>query len=130
MRMNSLRGACAVFVSAVLVVSAFATRAFAQGAQPWPDERQILWQRNLDDALALSKAEHRPLLVALNMDGESACERIVRERYRDPKFVASTRPFVCVIGTVFRHNPRDYDDEGRRIPCPRLLDPGEGINDS
>lgn len=120
MRMNSLRGACAVFVSAVLVASAFATRAFAQGAQPWPDERQILWQRNLDDALALSKAEHRPLLVVLNMDGESACERIVRERYRDPKFVASTRPFVCVIGTVFRHNPRDYDDEGKRIPCPRL----------
>lgn len=120
MRTTSLRGACAAFVFVLLFASTFALSARAQGAQQWPDERQILWQRNLDDALALSRAEHRPLLVVLNMDGESACERIVRERYRDPKFVASTRPFVCVIGTVFRHNPRDYDDDGRRIPCPRL----------
>lgn len=86
----------------------------------WPDERQILWQRNLDDALAIAKAEDRPILVALNMDGESASERIVRERYRDPEFVKLTRPFVCVMASVFRHTPRDHDDDGRRIPCPRL----------
>ena len=83
-------------------------------------DRQILWQRSLDDALAIAKVENRPLLVAVNMDGESACERIVRERYRDPAFVAATRRFVCVIASAFRHAPRDHDDEGRRIPCPRL----------
>ena len=82
--------------------------------------RQILWQRSLDDALALCKATGRPLFVALNMDGESASERIPRENYRDPKFVALTRSFVCVVGSVFRHNLRDHDEQGRRIPCPRL----------
>ncbi|MCA8944564.1 MAG: hypothetical protein KDB80_18540 [Planctomycetes bacterium] len=85
-----------------------------------PDEHQIDWQRSLDDALAISRAEGRPLFVAVNMDGESASERIVRENYRDPKFVASTRHCVCLVASVFRHNARDYDDEGRRIPCPRL----------
>ena len=24
------------------------------------------------------------------------------------------------MASVYRHNPRDYDDDGRRIPCPRL----------
>jgi hypothetical protein len=85
-----------------------------------PDERQILWQRSLEDALAISQAEDRPILVAVNMDGESACERIVREQYKDPNFVAMTRRFVCLVSSVFRHTPRDHDDQGRRIECPRL----------
>jgi tetratricopeptide (TPR) repeat protein len=82
--------------------------------------RQILWQRSLEDALAIAAAENRPLLVAVNMDGESASDRIVRERYRDPAFVELTRHFVCVVASAFRHAPRDHDDAGRRIPCPRL----------
>ncbi|MCA8970030.1 MAG: hypothetical protein KDC95_09615 [Planctomycetes bacterium] len=84
------------------------------------DARQIHWQRSVDDALALARAEQRPILVALNMDGESASDRIVREQYRDPAFVAMSRHYVCVVASLFRHNPRDYDDQGRRIPCPRL----------
>jgi len=82
--------------------------------------RQIHWQRSLDDALALSKSSGRPLLVALNMDGESASERIVRERYHDPEFVRWTRSFVCVVGSVFRHSLVDHDANGMRVPCPRL----------
>jgi len=82
--------------------------------------QQILWQRSLEDARALCKSRGAPLLVAMNMDGESASERITKENYRDPEFVQLTRSFVCVIGSVFRHNLRDHDDQGRRIPCPRL----------
>jgi hypothetical protein len=82
--------------------------------------RQIHWQRSLDDALALSKSSGRPLLVALNMDGESASERIVRERYHDSEFVRWTRNFVCVVGSVFRHSLVDHDANGVRVPCPRL----------
>src|SRR5262245_52428448 len=94
---------------------------FAAPQSPVFDEaRQIHWQRNLDDAIYVARTERRPLLIAINADGESASERIVRERYRDPAWVAASRSFVCVIGTVFRHNIRDYDDAGRRIPCPRL----------
>jgi hypothetical protein len=108
-------------LTVALAAWAQASVASAQPAQQSvPPERQILWQRSLADALALSQAEHRPILIAVNMDGESACERIVHERYRDPAFVASTRPFVCLVASVFRHTPRDYDEQGRRIPCPRL----------
>ncbi|MBI5362834.1 MAG: hypothetical protein HZA53_06620 [Planctomycetes bacterium] len=84
------------------------------------DPRQIHWERSFEDALALARTTDRPLLVAVNMDGESAGERIVREEYKDPAFVASTRAFVCVVASFFRHTPRDHDDDGRRIACPRL----------
>src|SRR5690606_34936831 len=80
----------------------------------------IAWQRSLADAEALAKATGRPLLLALNMDGESASDRIWHEQYRDQRFVALTRRCVCICASVFRHNANDYDEQGRRIPCPRL----------
>ncbi|MCB9911706.1 MAG: hypothetical protein H6827_01790 [Planctomycetes bacterium] len=91
---------------------------WAQASEP--DARQVHWQRTLEDALELAQAQNRPILVAVNMDGESASDRIVHEEYRDPAFVAATRTSVCLVASVFRHNPRDYDDQGRRILCPRL----------
>jgi tetratricopeptide (TPR) repeat protein len=85
-----------------------------------PDGRQVHWQRTLTDALELQAATGKPILVALNMDGESASDRIVHENYRDRAFVTASRSCICVVGSLFRHTPRDHDDEGRRIPCPRL----------
>lgn len=85
-----------------------------------PPPPQIAWQPDLDAAVALAKERGRPLLLAFNMDGESASERIVREQYRDPDFVAAANRCVAVIGSVFRHNPRDFDEQGRRMLCPRL----------
>lgn len=81
---------------------------------------QIEWQRSVEDAEALAQAEHRPLLIAVNMDGESASDRIWRENYRDPAFIAAASRCVCVAASLFRHNVHDYDAEGRRIPCPRF----------
>jgi len=97
-----------------------AALAAALGAQAAVDDHQILWQRSLADALTLAQALDRPLLIAVNMDGESASDRIVHEEYRDLEFVAATRRCVCLVASVFRHSPRDHDDQGRRIPCPRL----------
>ena len=37
-----------------------------------PDERQILWQRDLEQALALARAEDRPLFIALDVGWEYA----------------------------------------------------------
>jgi tetratricopeptide (TPR) repeat protein len=82
--------------------------------------RQIHWLPSLEAAQALAERTGRPLLIAVNMDGESASDRIVRERYRDPEWVALTRPFVCLVASIFRHAPRDFDAAGNRIPCPRL----------
>jgi len=104
-------------LSSLLVFAAFLS---AQESAPLVDPDQIAWQRNLEDARALSKAENRPMLVVINLDGESSSDRIVEERYRDPEFVAWTRRFVCIVGHPFRHVPRDHDDSGRRLVCPRL----------
>ncbi|MCA8954385.1 MAG: hypothetical protein KDE27_33065, partial [Planctomycetes bacterium] len=103
-----------------LLATGCAAQAPTGSPEPAADARQIHWQRSVDDALALARAEQRPILVALNMDGESASDRIVHEEYRDPAFVAASRRCVCLVGSLFRHNPQDYDEHGRRIPCPRL----------
>ena len=94
--------------------------AAAATAAPAPDDRRIAWQRRLADAEALAARTGRPILLALNMDGESASDRMPHENYRDPRFVALTRRVVCVGASVFRHNERDHDEHGRRIECPRF----------
>src|SRR5258706_5830130 len=110
-----------ILAAATLLIAAACAQTPSVPARPVSDPpNQILWQRSLEDALALCNSTGAPLLVAMNMDGESASERITKENYRDPEFVELTRPFVCVIGSVFRHNLRDYDEQGRRIPSPRL----------
>lgn len=109
--------ACALLAG---FVGGSAVQAAPQDARPPLERPQILWQRSLDDALAISNEQHRPLFVVINVDGESASDRIVTERYRDPNFVEVTRSFTCVVASISRHNPRDYDERGRRIPCPRL----------
>ena len=108
-----------------LALSLIATLFVPQIAPPpqhpaYEPARQVQWQHTLEDALELAQTEGRGLLVAVNADGESASEAIVRERYRDPEWVANTRPFVCVVASVFRHSVQDYDADGRRVPCPRL----------
>lgn len=87
---------------------------------PHPDDRTIAWQRSLADVDALVAATGRPLLLALNMDGESASDRVWHENYRDPAFVELTRRCICVGASVFRHNAVDHDADGRRIECPRF----------
>ena len=54
------------------------------------------------------------------MDGEIASEHYAGVRYRQPEVAALFAPYVCVIASVYRHNPRDYDEQGRRIECPRF----------
>lgn len=96
-----------------------AAQAAPEQAPP-QDANQIHWQRSLEDALALQRASGRPILVAVNTDAESASERIVRELYREPGFVAKTRSFVCVLASPLRHTPRDHDGLGRRVVDPRF----------
>lgn len=78
------------------------------------------WQRSLADARQLANRAQLPLLLAVNMDGESASDRITHENYREVGFVAASQGYAAVIASLFRHSARDYDDLGRRIPCPRL----------
>lgn len=92
----------------------------APTAADWQRPVPIRWQRTWDDAVRLSQATRRPILVCVNMDGEIASEHYAGIRYRDPEIAALYEPYVCVIASVYRHTPRDHDEQGRRIPCPRF----------
>ncbi len=80
----------------------------------------VAWQRSLADALAVQQATGLPLLVAVNMDGEAFNDLFAGETYKEPKFVESTRGYVCVVASMDRHNENDHDALGRRIECPRF----------
>ena len=92
----------------------------APTAEDWKKPCLVLFQRSWDDALAVAKETKKPILICVNMDGEIASEHYAGLRYRQPDKAALYEPYVCVIASVYRHTPRDYDDQGRRVPCPRF----------
>lgn len=92
----------------------------APTAAEWAAPTLIPWQRTWADAVKVSLDTGDPIMICVNMDGEIASEHYAGVRYRQPDVAALYEPYVTVIASVYRHNPRDYDDEGRRIPCPRF----------
>jgi len=88
--------------------------------EEWARPCLITWQRSWEDALAVAQETGKPILVCVNMDGEIASEHYAGVRYRQPEIAALYEPYVCVIASVYRHTPRDHDDQGRRILCPRF----------
>jgi len=92
----------------------------APTAEDWNKPVLITWQRTWKDALSVSKETGKPILVCINMDGEIASEHYAGVRYRQDEIAPLYEPYVCVIASVYRHNPRDHDDQGRRIECPRF----------
>lgn len=121
-----------VAVSALLALAALPAPASAQAgvnreamwpaptAEDWAKPCLITWQRTWEDALAVAKETERAILVCVNMDGEIASEHYAGIRYRQPDIAALYEPYIAVIASVYRHNPRDFDEEGKRIPCPRF----------
>ncbi|MCC7014914.1 MAG: hypothetical protein IT454_20295 [Planctomycetes bacterium] len=93
---------------------------YAPTAEDWAKPCLITWQRTFDDALAVARATGKPVLVCVNMDGEIASEHYAGVRYRQPDIAQLYEPYVCVIASVYRHTPRDHDERGQRIPCPRF----------
>ncbi len=93
---------------------------FAPTAEDWAKPGLIDWQRGWEDALAVAQRTHQAILICVNMDGEIASEHYAGVRYRQPEIAARYAPYGCVIASVYRHTPRDYDEEGHRIPCPRF----------
>jgi hypothetical protein len=92
----------------------------AATAEQWAKPCLIPWQRSFDDAIKVSKATGAPILVCVNMDGEIASEHFAGVRYRDPKTAKALEGYVCIVASVYRHMPRDYDEQGRRVLCPRF----------
>ena len=92
----------------------------APTAEDWARPCLIHWQRSWEDAQAVSRETGKPILVCVNMDGEIASEHYAGVRYRQPEIAALYEHYVCVIASVYRHTPRDHDEQGRRILCPRF----------
>ena len=92
----------------------------APTAEDWKRPCLITWQRTFEDAVAVARETSRPILICVNMDGEIASEHYAGIRYREPEIAALYDPYITVIASVYRHTPRDYDEEGRRILCPRF----------
>lgn len=88
--------------------------------EDWKRPVLITFQRNWEDALAVSKETGKPILICVNMDGEIASEHYAGIRYRQPEITTLYEPYVNVIASVYRHSPRDYDENGERILCPRF----------
>lgn len=88
--------------------------------EEWKKPVLIKFQRTWKDAQKISKETGKPVMICINMDGEIASEHYAGVRYRSPKIAKVFEPYVCVIASVYRHNPRDYDEKGRRILCPRF----------
>ncbi len=93
---------------------------YAPTAEDWKKPVLITWQRTWEDAVKVSKETGKPILICINMDGEIASEHYAGVRYRMPEVTKLYKPYVCVVVSVYRHNPRDYDEKGQRIPCPRF----------
>jgi len=93
---------------------------YAPTSEDWAKPVQITWQRTWEDALAVAQESGKAILVCVNMDGEIASEHYAGIRYRDPEISTLYEPYVCVIASVYRHNPSDYDEAGNRVECPRF----------
>ncbi len=92
----------------------------APTTEDWAKPCLIPFQRTWEDAVAVAEETQRAILICVNMDGEIASEHYAGIRYRRPDTASLYDPYVCVIASVYRHSPRDHDDEGRRILCPRF----------
>jgi len=92
----------------------------AASAEGWQMPVLVKWQRTFEDALLAARERNAPVMVAVNMDGEIASEHFAGVRYRDPETTALLNRYVCVIASVYRHTPRDYDETGARVVCPRF----------
>ena len=92
----------------------------AATAEGWQMPVLVKWQRTFEDALLAARERNAPVMVAVNMDGEIASEHFAGVRYRDPETAELLNRYVCVIASVYRHTPRDYDETGARVICPRF----------
>jgi len=73
----------------------------------------IAWEPKPEAALARAKEQNLPLFVAINFDGERACDRFAEKAYHDKSIVALSASAVCVIASPSEHG-------GGAKPCPRF----------
>ncbi|MCA9320170.1 MAG: HEAT repeat domain-containing protein, partial [Planctomycetes bacterium] len=77
--------------------------------------QSIAWRTNWKEALAEAEAKSLPVLICINMDGEAANDRMVREHYRAARIIELSAEFVCLPANKTHHT------EQEDLPCPRFV---------
>ena len=80
--------------------------------EDWAKPVLIEFERTWEDALAVAAETQKPICVCINMDGEIASEHYAGVHYRTPETAQLFDDYVCVIASVYRHTPRDHDENG------------------
>lgn len=78
-----------------------------------PGKDGIAWQPSLEGALATAREQHKPVLLAVNMDGERANDQMAAEVYGDPQVLELAARCVAVVASSGQHSAGE-------VPCPRF----------
>jgi hypothetical protein len=72
----------------------------------------IQWDSQFQAALDKAKQENKPVFIAINMDGEPVCEKLVKNHYRDKEIIKLSQEMVSLFASRYYHK-----DQGKS--CPR-----------
>lgn len=92
------------------------------GVSSKEDAPAIRWEVSLKEALKKAQAENRPILVAINMDGEVANEELASRTYLDRKLVDLASKTVNLIGSAGTHSQVlvSLGDATKKKACSRF----------
>jgi hypothetical protein len=93
--MNTLATLRRLVVPRICAGVALAAPALAGGT--------IAWDADWDAAFERAAREHRPVFLAVNMDGEAANDRLAEKVYADPAVVALSQRTVNLVASRFDH---------------------------
>ena len=74
-----------------------------------PGADSIAWQPSLEAALERARAENRPVLLAVNMDGERANDLLAEEVYTDATIAELAALCACVVASATEHRTGDAE---------------------
>jgi hypothetical protein len=92
---------------------AAAVLSFALGAPTTSGPDAIAWESKPTDALAHAREQPRPIFLAINFDGERACDRLADKVYHDKTVVGLAASAICLIASPSEHGGGDK-------PCARF----------
>ncbi len=113
-----------------LVIFSFCIPATAQDG--------IRWEKDLESALARSKAERRPLLISMHTSTEVACQRMLTKIYTEPEVQARLAEFVLLPTCFDKHEEERAVVEGaeamvsplfKTVGCDALMKNEQEVRD-
>jgi len=82
---------------------------------------QVLWEKDLESALAASKKQGKPLLISMHTSTEIACQRMLTSLYRDPAIVPILNEFVLLPTCFDVHQEETRTVGGKKLSVSPLF---------